>query len=126
MIGLAAAIPALPAVEDAARASATEALLNLVPTSQPAPVHAAILEALGAIQPCLAQPQGSGGLKTAQLGLHVKSILLSMLRQYVPEAEGLGTFVKDALQGEHEVAAAGSLNMLGDDPALIEATLAGQ
>ncbi len=129
-IGLTAAIPALPAVEDAARASATEALLDLLGPAQPSTVQAAALLSLGTIQPCLDRhgeaPASSG---TSGLAARVKSTLLQLLRQFVPEANDLAAFVSEVVAAEglpmHVLEIVGR-NGPGQDPALVEACFAGE
>ncbi|KAK9839569.1 hypothetical protein WJX84_004141 [Apatococcus fuscideae] len=106
---LAAAIPALPAVEDAARASATEALLQTLGPSQPSHVNAAVVETLGAIHPFLSQNQACDGVAGLQ----------ELLRGRLAEVQNPSA--GKAPEGLTEAAA----SSLGQDPAVVEACFVG-
>ncbi|KAK9819111.1 hypothetical protein WJX74_003105 [Apatococcus lobatus] len=133
---LAAAIPALPAVEDAARASATEALLQTLGPSQPSHVNAAVVETLGAIHPFLSQNQACGGPGTssaAELAGRVECALLGLLSHGADGVAGLQELLRGRLaevqnpsagkapEGLTEAAA----SSLGQDPAVVEACFVG-
>ena len=132
--GLAAAVPALPAVEDAACASATEALLQVLGSSQPSHVNAALLETLGAIHPCLRQgqeQQGTGASHTAQLAAKVECTLLQVLSPAASGVKGLQEFLRERLASAEGLSRTGGLreadaSSLGQDPGVLEAAFVGE
>lgn len=132
--GLAAAVPALPIVEDAARASATEALLRVLGSSQPSHVNAALLETLRTIHPCLRQGQehhGIGASHTVGLAAQVKCALLQVLSPAASGVNGLLEFLRERLATAQGLNGTGGLpeavaSSLGQDPGVVEAALAGE
>ena len=132
--GLAAAIPALPAVEDAARASATEALLQTLGPSQPSHINAALLDTLSSIHLCLSQghnANAAGPTSTAGSAAKVECTLFQVLSQSAAGMEGLARFCREMLAKLQSSSGAEALpeadaSSLAQEPAVVEAALTGE
>lgn len=133
-VGLAAAIPALPAVEDAARASATGALLQALDPSQPSHINAALLETLGTIHSSQShghEADTAGPTSMAGPAAKVECTLLQVLSQSAAGVEGLVKFCMERLATIQSSSRAEGLpeaeaSSLGQDPAVVEAAFTGE
>lgn len=127
-------MPALPAVEDAARASATEALLQTLGPSQPSHINAALLETLGTIHHCLSQGRDADAASptiAAGPAAMVECALLQVLSQSAAGVEGLQEFCREQLEELQSSSSAEEMpeadaSSLGQDPAVVEAAFTGE
>lgn len=121
-------------MEDAARASATEALLQTLGPSQASHINPALLETLGTIYACLSQGQDADAASptsTAAPAARVECALLQLLSQSAAGVEGLVTFCREKLVKMQSSSKAEALSeadaiSLGQDPAVVEAAFIGE